>query len=62
MFIHHPLISFFRRRRPFTENEGERTMTWLTSLSFRGHWSRPTDGSRQKRKRTPIDCQKKVTH
>jgi hypothetical protein len=27
-------------------------MTWLTSLSlsFRGHWSRLTDGSRQKKK------------
>jgi len=29
-------------------------MTWLTSLSlsFRGHWSRPTDGSRQKKRKT----------
>jgi hypothetical protein len=29
-------------------------MTWLTSLSlsFRGHWSRLTDGSRQKKRKT----------
>jgi len=51
MFIHHPLISFVVVVvRSLRMKEKEQWHGSLLSLSFRGHWSRPTDGSRQKKK------------
>lgn len=63
MFIHHPLISFvvvrslrMKKKEQWHASHLSFSSPLSLSFAFRGHWSRLTDGSRQKKRRRKMNA------